>query len=368
MILNFSSIINAFSYCFKCLVLCCLAGALQAQNEGEEARLSPELRAYLTEHQLWDSWRANRARFACPKTLRLRQLPPLRAEDSIALRKIIPTMQPLPYTQLPPEALWYGLRERAAWYAQKHQQNPLFFEQANLNVLRIFERFPPALQQRIPLIATDITASMSPYAEQVLLLMQLALLKQYSYFLFFNDGDMLPEEEKVIGATGGLYRAEGTLDSLPFIIEQMQRGMRAGQGGATPENNLEAVLALQEQWDSTRHEIILIADAHSPVRDLALIHELRAPVRVILCGIDDIYGKRTPSSEQKEILVLLDYLAIAYVTGGSVHTLHEDMWDVKPITEGKIVYIDAKPHLMEQGQLKKITKAEADMRLNYRKH
>ena len=60
------------------------------------------------------------------------------------------------------------------------------------------------------IVVTDVTGSMSPYTTQLLLWYKLhETEKDVNQFVFFNDGNMTPDDKKVIGATGGIYSCEG---------------------------------------------------------------------------------------------------------------------------------------------------------------
>jgi hypothetical protein len=67
------------------------------------------------------------------------------------------------------------------------------------------------------LIVADLTGSMYPYAQQVSTWMKLHFMKDTTSqnFAFFNDGDKKRDEDKKIGATGGVYHCKAkTVDEL----------------------------------------------------------------------------------------------------------------------------------------------------------
>ncbi|MEM1214548.1 MAG: hypothetical protein AAGJ82_02600 [Bacteroidota bacterium] len=70
-------------------------------------------------------------------------------------------------------------------------------------------------------------------------------------------------------------------------------------------------------------ENILIADNLSPVRDLSLLSAVDRPIRVILCGVGQVIHP--------------DYLNIARTTGGSIHLMEEDLYDLVRLNEGEEV-------------------------------
>lgn len=172
--------------------------------------------------------------------------------------------------------------------------------------LEVFARHP---DWRDAALVVDWTASMYGHGGQLLhwLGKEEAGGRVLGYVLF-NDGDGKWDQEKVVGATGGLYLAEaGRPDSLRAAVVRATLG---GSGGDHRENDLEAVLAALEAFPEAR-EIVLLADNGGPVRDLALLGEIDRPVRVLLTGV-------YKESYQP------DYFTIAYHSGGSVHTREAD--------------------------------------------
>ena len=56
------------------------------------------------------------------------------------------------------------------------------------------------------LIIADVTGSMYPYMKQVMNWWQLNFQREEKMqIVFFNDGDTTPDNQKVIGRTGGIY-------------------------------------------------------------------------------------------------------------------------------------------------------------------
>ena len=112
----------------------------------------------------------------------------------------------------------------------------------------------------------------------------------------------------MIGKTGGIYLTAA--DKLEKVVFTMEKVMMKGDGGDAKENDLEALLKAIHYLEDYR-DIILIADNKSPVRDIELLNKIDRPVRIILCDVQD---KPHP-----------DYVKIAKETGGSIHTLQEDI-------------------------------------------
>jgi len=205
----------------------------------------------------------------------------------------------------------------------------------------IFEIFNRDREQwKNVVIVQDVTGSMYPYTTEVLVWLTLND-KAFNpdRFLFFNDGDHKPDRLKKIGKTGGLYPIEsGNMDQ---VKEKIFRAMRNGNGGDAPENDIEAIMeAIAKFPDCT--SIVLIADNNAPVKDISLLKNLNKPVRVVLCGA--FWNIQT------------DYLDIARATGGSVHTIENDVTDLKKILEGQAIQIGGNTYRLLNGKFVMLSK------------
>jgi hypothetical protein len=188
------------------------------------------------------------------------------------------------------------------------------------------------------LIVCDVTGSMSPYTSQVLLWQNLNMKKKrVKNFVFFNDGDNMPDDKKVIGKTGGIY--DTTAQTIDGVIASATKAMRSGFGGDGPENNVEALL-----YGNRKHpdcdQVVMIADNGATPRDLILAKELKKPVKIILCGTK--FGINTA------------YLDLARTCGGSVHTIEEDILNMADLKEGDILTIGKETFEVRGGKFTKI--------------
>ena len=183
-------------------------------------------------------------------------------------------------------------------------------------------------------IVTDVTGSMYPYMKEVALWQKLEQMNhEASDYVFFNDGDNKPDYQKEIGNTGGIYFSlKNNPDSM---LTTMYLAMAKGSGGDPAENDLEALLRARK-YKTDSAELILIADNYAPVKDLELLNQLTVPVRVILCGA-------------KFTQVNPDYLRIAYKTGGSVHTIEEDIMDLSKLHDGESIKIGNAEYRIQAG-------------------
>lgn len=234
------------------------------------------------------------------------------------------------------------LQIKARAYQEKLKENPTFLEEKNKIVLAPLYRLRERFKHKI--IVTDITGSMYGYTEQVMLWHALNFMTESSNksetgknkkYLFFNDGDGKGTSEKTIGSTGGLYFCQGQIKDFNTIINTMRKGMRNGGGGEYPENDVEALLAAQEQCNKY-DEIVLIADNYSPVRDLVLMKKLNVPIRIILCGVED-GGSSFWGTQDK--IINEEYLNLAQATNGSIHLVKQDVYELAKTKEGESITI-----------------------------
>lgn len=166
------------------------------------------------------------------------------------------------------------------------------------------------------LIVVDWTGSMYPYGSQIV-----DWHNRYyedspiSYFAVFNDGDN--KWEKEIGSTGGIYLVKS--DNVDAVIETFYLVGSRGNGGDGPENDIEAILEGMNAYSDFK-DIVLIAD-NSCIRDIELLRNVDQPVHVIICGYDPAWGIND------------EYVQVAVATGGSIHTIDEDITSIEKVAK-----------------------------------
>lgn len=184
------------------------------------------------------------------------------------------------------------------------------------------------------MLVIDVTGSMGNYTQQVLKWIALETnLKRIKHVVCFNDGDLKSNDAKKEGKTGGVYNS--TDASLFNITQTLMQAMQNGGGGDAPENDVEAILNGMEN-DPNCKEIILIADNWANMRDYSMIKEIKKPVHVIICG--NQYGINT------------QYLDLARVTGGTVHTVEEDLNNLFKLNEGQEITIGKHVYMIKEGK------------------
>lgn len=214
--------------------------------------------------------------------------------------------------------------------------NPNIADTANSVVFNVLKRNP---QWKNKLIVADLTGSMYSYGQQVSTWLKLHFIKDTTsqHFVFFNDGDRKHDDEKKIGATGGIYHCKAR--TVEELIATMELTTRKGQGGDAPENVIEAILFGLSKSGKVE-DVILIADNWAKARDIKMLARVKVPVRVILCGVVE-------GMEINE-----DYLNIAYKTKGSVHTIEQDITDLMKQSTGKKFNINGVDYIIKNGSVK----------------
>ena len=204
-------------------------------------------------------------------------------------------------------------------------------------ILKVFERNK---HWKDKLIVCDLTGSMSPYAAQLEIWYKLNFVKeQNAQFVFFNDGDNKPDHLKKIGSIGGIYYLK--TKGIDNLIDLMTTVQIAGCGGDCPENNIEALLTANEKA-SPYKELIMIADNHAPIKDIALLEKLNIPVKIILCGVNSTIEE--------------DYLKLAWKTKGSVHTIEEDILSIGKMLDGQEIKINGRTYRLMKNKFIEIQK------------
>ncbi|MBK8611606.1 MAG: hypothetical protein IPL84_17120 [Chitinophagaceae bacterium] len=207
---------------------------------------------------------------------------------------------------------------------------PAVYKVPDSTIIKIFTR----TKWKKPTVVGDVTGSMYPYIAQLLLWVKINAIDSLSRkYVFFNDGDNLPENKKKLGATGGIYYK--TCNSFEEVQKLVKFTMAKGGGGDCPENDIEALLKGEKAFPENDYQV-LIADNWAPIKDKAIWQYLKKPVRVVLCGATS-YN------------VNIDYLNLARQTGGSVHLIESDLYNLNTLREGEILKIGKNSFMVKNG-------------------
>jgi hypothetical protein len=188
-------------------------------------------------------------------------------------------------------------------------------------------------------LVMDITGSMAQYNAQLFeYLRQIYAQKDTSIrgVVMFNDGDGRSDKSKKIGQVGGIYQLDKpTLDDL---LNKMMTAMAKGDGGDTPENNVEALLVAQSVCPNC-DQLVMLADNAATPRDLKLLDQVLKPVQIIVCGSSNALNE--------------NYLTIAYKTKGCVEFNGKRYSDLHTFEEGATVQVGKEVYVLKGGKFER---------------
>ena len=192
------------------------------------------------------------------------------------------------------------------------------------------------------IVVVDVTTSMLPSLLEVNKWLDLNYKnKQIDRFVYFNDGDGIPDYMKRLNATGGIHT--DTSSDYATYMKGIKKYMVMGLGNMDKAENVLEALIYAQKFAKPGSEIILLSDNNSSPRDTALIDSLTIPVKVIACG-----------AEGCDLNTSL--INIAYRTGGSIHTGTSDVRDFKNARRVKdreiIINIGSKKYITKGRSLK----------------
>jgi hypothetical protein len=213
-------------------------------------------------------------------------------------------------------------------------EKPMYITKTNKipdsSILKILDR----TQWENTTIVGDATGSMFTYTAQLLLWVKTNPIGNLSKnFVFFNDGDNMPDKDKKLGNTGGIYFK--TCNNYAEVESLLKTTMLKGNGGDYPENNIEALLKAEKAFPATEFQV-MIADNWAQIRDKVLWQYLTKPVRIVVCGAT-------------EFNVNIDYLNLARKTNGSVHLMESDLYNLAGLKEGEILKIGKNNFVVKNG-------------------
>jgi hypothetical protein len=192
------------------------------------------------------------------------------------------------------------------------------------------------------IVVVDVTTSMLPSLMEVNKWLDLNYKnKQIDRFVYFNDGDGIPDYMKRLNSTGGIHT--DTSSNYSTYVKGIKKYMVMGLGNMDIAENVLEALIYAQKFAIPGSEIVLLSDNNSSPRDTALIDSLKLPVKVIACGVD---GCDLNTS----------LINIAYRTGGSIHTGVSDVRDFKNAKRPKdreiIINIGDKKYITKGRSLK----------------
>lgn len=170
------------------------------------------------------------------------------------------------------------------------------------------------------LVVCDVTGSMAPYTTQILLWIKSnQKMKTFKQIVFFNDDDEKSTNQMGVEDQTGMWTIE--TGNSEKVIKTAFEAMKEGDH---IENNLEAICYAVKKYPENKNNVVMIADNWETPCDMKLIDYLKKekiPLRIIVCGVTDRMNTA--------------YLDLAYATGGSVHTMEDDLYNIASMGEGK---------------------------------
>jgi hypothetical protein len=190
-------------------------------------------------------------------------------------------------------------------------------------------------------VVTDFTSSMYPYSAQLVLWFAINTQQtKISDVFFFNDGDQKPNTEKINGQVGGIYHEHRV--NFTDVRNLAYKTAGKGIGGEDlEENDLEALLYAMEKAPNAKG-YVLIADNSAPPRDMELIDKIKKPVHIILCGTSGGFD--------------LAYLELARKTGGSLHTMEENLNELMKLKEGQSIRVGKRIYKIIDGEIDEVVR------------
>ena len=194
---------------------------------------------------------------------------------------------------------------------------------------KVFERNQNKWKSAV--IVCDWTSSMFKYGTQVVSwLSEHEDAKNIRGFVFFNDCDEEGMALQDSGKPGEMFPVWSTRTGV--VLNAMISAVRKGRANQDlEENDAEAIQYAHENFPGAE-EIILIADNVSPVRNMELINDIAKPIKIVVCGTTRI----------PDLAIQPDYLQMAAQTGGSIHTIEDDLEDLKEIKKGLCIRVGDK--------------------------
>lgn len=172
------------------------------------------------------------------------------------------------------------------------------------------------------LVVVDVTGSMAPFTVQILVWLKAnAKLNTFDQVVFFNDDEERSNNQSARLDTLGIWDIESKNGNK--VVDKAIEAMFNGQHF---ENNLEAVCYAIQKYPKNLDNIVMIADNWENPCDMYLLPFLKSKgvkIHVVVCGATNRLNTK--------------YLDIAFATGGSVHTMEEDLTMVSNMGDGRII-------------------------------
>ncbi|MEM7548480.1 MAG: hypothetical protein AAF363_02325 [Bacteroidota bacterium] len=201
-------------------------------------------------------------------------------------------------------------------------------DSAHRYISKIFDRNKSEWNNSVAVV--DWTSSIYPFAGDILKwLEQHKNQQEIQGFVFFTDCDKYGVPTSESGLEGAMFtsRSNRSSEVKSIMLEALRNSLNNTDW---KENDMEALLHAQEHFPDSK-ELILIADNSNSMKDYKeLVHYIKKPVRIILCG----------NTEVAEKAIQPEYWKLAKITGGSVHLIDQDLYNVGGLRNGTVIRVN----------------------------
>ena len=159
-------------------------------------------------------------------------------------------------------------------------------------------------------------------------------MKTFKQIVFFNDDEENSNPQIKSFDSTGIWTIESS--NADKVI---QLAFKAMEKGNHIENDLEAVCYAIKKYPENKNNVVLIADNWENPCDMKLVEFLKqqkVPLKIVVCGVKDRMNTL--------------YLDLAYATGGSVHTMEEDLTNIAQLGNGKTFKLNGMKFMMSAGK------------------
>lgn len=187
-------------------------------------------------------------------------------------------------------------------------------------------------------LVCDATTSMYPYVTQLL-----AWFRKNERntavkgIVLYTDCDSLGRQTEE--ATPGKFFVSRRRDVTTLLPLLLAAARNTAANRDRDENAAEALLFAQREFPEAQ-TFVLVADGRSGVKDRARLPALTKPVAVVQCGAPD----------EVELAFQPDYWNLARQTGGSLHTLEDDLKNIDRLPDDTWVRVGKQYYRYRRGR------------------
>jgi len=187
-------------------------------------------------------------------------------------------------------------------------------------------------------LVCDATTSMYPYVTQLLdWFRKNERNTAVKGIVLYTDCDSLGRQTDE--ARPGKFFVSRRRDVATLLPLLLAAARNTTANADRDENAAEALLFAQQQFPEAQ-TLVLVADGRSGVKDRAQLPALTKPVAIVQCGAPD----------EVELAFQPDYWNLARQTGGSLHTLEDDLKNVDRLPDDTWVRVGKQYYRYRRGR------------------